>query len=191
MRLTHTPTRPAQRRPLAFAAPFLALLLLGLAAGPAVAASLHVSLDDDDDITFAGDDVLIRTADGEARISPEGDFFVDGRRVRVAARDRDDLRDYNASMYWLKEQAIDIGAQGVGLAAVALSEALVAVFTGDEKRVERRVEARAGRLKEDARELCEEMRQLQHLQNRLASRVAAFRPYAVIEIEADDCQVDD
>jgi hypothetical protein len=186
-----TPTRPAPRRPFRFAAPLLALLLLGLAAGPAAAASLHFSLDDDNDISFAGDDVLIRTSDGEARISPDGELFVDGRRVRVAARDRNDLRDYNDSIYWLKERAIDIGAQGVGLAAVALSEALVAVFTGDEKRVERRVEARAGRLKEDARELCEEMRQLQSLQDRLASRVAAFRPYAVIEIEADDCQVDD
>jgi hypothetical protein len=190
MRPTPTRTRPAPRRLPPFAAPLLALLLLGLAAGPAGAASLHVSLDDSNDITFAGGDVLIRTDGGEARISPDGDLFVDGRRVRVATRDREDLRSYNASMYWLKERAIDIGAQGVGLAAVALSEALVAIFTGDEKRVERRVEARADRLKDDARELCEEIRYLESLQHRLASRVAAFRPYAVIEIEANDCQVD-
>lgn len=182
---------PAATRPSARAiAPLVVLLLLAFGALPA--AAIHIHLDTGEgEIDIEDDDVVIATGSREARISPRGELSVDGRRVRVTAKDRDDLIRYNVTMHWLEDRAVDLGLQGAGLAVAALGEALAAVLSGDEEGVERRVEARAERIKDDARELCLEVRRLERVQDRLAASVAAFRPFAVMELEADDCDVDD
>ena len=173
------------------AAPLLALLLTVVAA-PASAANIHISLETPgENITIDDDDVVIEVDAEEARISRDGDLTIDGKRQRVSARDRDDLIRYNATMHWLEDRAVDIGLQGAGLAVVAIGEAVAAALTGEEDGVERRVEVRAERLKDDVRELCAEMRRLEGVQDRLAARLRSFRPFAVMEMDADDCRVDD
>jgi hypothetical protein len=165
--------------------------LLALAATPAGA--VHVSMSvGHDDIRVDGDDVLIRAEDDrEARITPSGDLEVDGREIRLQEVDRRDLMRYNAAVHELEDQAIALGAQGAGLAFHAIGEAIAALASGDGGRAERRIEARAEDIKEDARELCRDMRRLERLQDRLAWRLAAFRPFAVIDLDDDDCRVDD
>ena len=172
------------------AAVLLGAALLPLAAVPAGA--VHIEMDTGDaDIEIEGRDVVIETAGREARITHDGRLLVDGRQVRVDAAQQRDLVRYNGSMHWIEDTAIDMGVQGAGLAAVAVAEALAAIVHRDEDRAERRVEARAEELKESARELCATVRRLETLQNRLAAGVPAFRPFAVLELEADDCDVDD
>jgi len=168
---------------------FAAAFLLG--AGSAAGGRLSISLDGDG-IDIDGDEVVITAEDdSEATISSDGKLEIEGRRIVIAARDRQALARSNAALHRIEERAIEIGFQGAGLAVSALGEAVVAIATGDGHRAERRVEARADRIKDNARELCEELRDVERLQDTLAARLPAFRPFAVIDLDADDCRVDD
>jgi len=179
----------AHRRSL-FVLSLLAAGALALAAAPASAA--HISFDiGDDDVHFDGDEVLIHADDSEARIEPNGRLTVDGRRVALGERDRQALVLYNRGLRNIKDEAIEIGFQGANLAVHAVAEAIVAVTTGNHRRAERHVEAKAEDIKDAARELCQEMRTVQALQDSVAKRVRAFRPFAVIDVDRDDCRVDD
>jgi hypothetical protein len=171
------------------AAAVFALFLLA-AAVPAAAAS--ISLDSGEgSIDLDGEDVVIDAEGDEARITPGGDLVVDGRRVRTDERERRDLVRYNELVHSIVDRALTVGVEGAGLAISAIGEALAAVVTGDEARAERRVEARAEDLKDEARELCTDVRRLERIQDRLAEALPAFQPFAVMEIDADDCDVDD
>ena len=185
--------KPATTIPRRFAAPLAAAaLLVALGSPPPASAGIRIDADTGDgEIEIDGDEVVVETAGDEARITPAGDLFVDGRRVRVGERDQRDLVRYNEGMRHLEELAVDIGLQGAGLAVSALGEAFAAALTGDEQRAERRIEARAGELEADALELCDELRRLERIQDRLATNVPAFRPFAVVEVDADDCTADD
>jgi hypothetical protein len=166
--------------------------MLFTAAGvPAVAG--HISIDlGHHDLDVDGDEVVITSDDDrEARVTRQGELLVEGRRVRLDETAQRDLIRYNVTMRWLEERAVEIGIQGAGLAFSALGEALAAVATGDGERAERRIEAKAERIEDEARALCVELRQLERIQNRVADRVPAFRPFAVIELDEDDCQVED
>ena len=173
-------------------AALLAALLLPLAAAPAAATHISINVDDDDDVRVDGDEIVITAEDdSEATVEPDGTLRVDGRRVAMAERDRQALVLYNRTLRNVKDRAIELGVQGAGLALHAVTEAVVAVATGKPERAERRVERHAEDLKDNARRLCQEMREVEQLQDTVAARVAAFRPYAVIELDEDDCQVDD
>lgn len=176
------PHRPARR-----AAAWL--VVAALARSPAVADSIH--LDFDSAVHTDGDEVVVTADDGEARITAAGTLTVDGRRVRLAAREQRDLARYNALVHSVEATALDLGLEGAGLAAVAVAEAFAAVLTGDGTGAERRIEGRADELEAKARELCDDLRRLERIQDRLASSLPAFRPFAVVELDEDDCQVDD
>jgi hypothetical protein len=175
---------------LAAALPLAVLTLL--AAAPAAAAHISINLDDEDNVSVVDRDVVIDADDeSEATVEPDGTLRVDGRRVRVAERDRQALVLYNRSIRRIESRAIEIGVQGAGLAVHAVTEALVGVATGEPHRAERRVRHHAEDLKDNARRLCQEMRAVEQLQNAIADRVDEFRPFAVIELDDDDCQIDD
>ena len=169
--------------------PLLLALLLVFAAAPAVASHIHISFDDE--VEIEGDDIVINTDDGEAVVTSDGRLTVEGRRVALGERDRQALVLYNQTLRRVEDRAVEMGMHGAGLAASALAAAVVAITTGDERRAERHIEEKAEDLKDAARQLCQDMRTVEALQDIVAERVAAFRPYAVIEIDADDCDVDD
>ncbi len=173
-------------------APTAALLLLALAAAPAAATRISIDAGDDD-ITLDDEDVLITAEDGSrARITPEGDLTIRGRKVAVGAADRRALRHYNETMHGIVERGIELGVQGAGLAFSAIGEVVAALASGNPERAERRVERRAEPLKENARELCNEVKALVLIQESIATRLPAFRPYAVLEEDAgEDCRVED
>jgi len=165
--------------------------LLTLAAAPAAAG--HITISAGDDGIRIVDSAVVITADddSEARVSNEGRLTVDGRRVSVGERDRQALVLYNRSLRNIERRAMEIGIEGAGLAAHAVSVAIVAIATGKTERAERRVEAHAEDIKDAARRLCDEVRSAQNLQDVIAERVPAFRPFALIDIDDDDCQIDD
>ena len=175
-----------------FAAALLLAAALGLAAAPAAATHISISVDDDDGIRVDDGDVVITADDdSEARVEPDGTLRIDGRRAHLGERDRQALVLYNQSIRRIEHRAIEIGVQGAGLAVHAVTEAVVAIAGGHPQRAERRVRAHAEDLKDNARRLCQEMRAVEQLQDSIASRVAAFRPFAVIELDDDDCVVED
>ena len=186
--------KSARRSPVVFLL-FAALLAFAAAsvAGPAAAA--HISINVDDDIDIEGDDVVIEAEEGEAIVTPGGRLTIDGRRIALGERDRQALVLYNQALRRVEEHGIEIGLQGAGLAVHALGEAFVAIASGGdrraERRAERRIEARAEDIKDAARELCLDLRTAEVLQEMVAERVPAFRPFAVLELDEDDCNVDD
>jgi hypothetical protein len=163
--------------------------LVALCAAPGAAG--HISISVDDDVEIEGDDVVIDADDAEAIVTPAGGLIVDGRRIALGERDRQALVLYNQALRRVEERGIEIGFRGAGLAVHALAEAVVAITTGNERRAERRIEAKAEDIKDAARELCLELRTAEVLQEMVAERVPAFRPFAVIELDDDDCNVDD
>ncbi len=181
---------PARRSPVVFLL-FAALFALAAAsvAGPVAAA--HISINVDDDIEIDDEDVVINADDVEAVVTPAGRLTIDGRRVALAERDRQALVLYNQALRRVEDRGIEIGVQGAGLAVHALAEAVVAITTGNERRAERHIEAHAEDIKDAARELCQDLRTAEVLQEMVAERVPAFRPFAVLELDEDDCEVDD
>ena len=182
----------AHRR-LLFVVPFVAALI-ALAAAPAAAA--HISISFDHDIEIEDDDIVISADDSEAVVAPDGTLRVDGRRIAMGERDRQALVLYNQALRRVKDHGMELGFQGAGLAVEALATAVVAITTtGDdgraERRAERRIEAKAEDIKDAARELCNDVRTAEVLQEMVAERVPAFRPFAVLELDEDDCDVDD
>lgn len=176
---------PARRSPVVF---LLLAALVAFAAAPAAAA--HISINVDDDIEIEGDDVVINADDAEAIVTPDGRLTIEGRRIAIGERDRQALVLYNQALRRVEERAVEIGFQGAGLAVHALAEAVVAITTGNERRAERRIEAKAEDIKEAARELCRDVRTAEVLQEMVAERVPAFRPFAVLELDDDDCTVE-
>jgi len=184
--------RPTPRHLLAAALPLAVVCLF--AARPAAAAHISINLDDEDNgISVVDHDVVIDSHDddAEATVEPDGTLRVDGRRVRVAERDRQALVLYNQSIRRIEDRAVDIGIQGAGLAVHAVAEALVAVASGDPHRAEHRVRNHAENLKDNARRLCAEVRAVEQLQDTIADHVDEFRPFAVIHLDEDDCKIED
>ena len=183
--------RLSSRHLLAAALPLAVISFL--AAAPAAATHISINLDDDNGISVVDHDVVIQSDDddAEATVEPDGTLRVDGRRVHLAERDRQALVLYNQSVRRIEDRAIDIGIQGAGLAVHAVAEAVVAVVTGEPHRAERRVRHHAEDLKDNARRLCADVRAVEQLQDTIADRVDAFRPFAVIHLDEDDCQVED
>jgi DUF2884 family protein len=173
-------------------ASLLAAMAFVLTAGRASAIQISVNAGDDQ-IDIRHDDVVV-TADDDtkARITPEGTLVVDGRRIRLSEAQRQGFAHYNATLRLIKDQAVAAGASGAGLAAHAIGEVIAALAAGEPDRAEHhRVRARAEKIKDSVRAICEEMRNLQLLQNTLARSVPEFEPYAVIHMDEEDCHVDD
>ena len=166
--------------------------LLFLLAGRASA--FHMSFNIDDDEIQIRDGSVWVNPDGapEAEISTAGDLRIDGRAVALRAEDRRLLARYNRGFRDVRDEAIDLGFDGVDIGISAVAAAVVAVATGDHDYVEKKVQPDANRMKEKARQLCNEVRELRRLQDRIAIQVPSFRPYAVMDGDtANDCHVDD
>ena len=172
-------------------ASLLAAMVLALTAGRASATHISVNVGDDN-IDIRHDDIVVTAEDDtKARVTPEGSLVVDGRKIRLSDAERQGFAHYNATLHLIKDQAVDLGMSGAGLAVHAIGEVIAAIAVGEPDRAEHRVEARAEKLKDSARALCEEMRNLQLLQDTLARSVPEFEPYAVIDMKEKDCRVDD
>ena len=126
-----------------------------------------------------------------AEISPEGNLLVDGNVVAIDADQRALLLDYRGQIIAIAEAGIAIGGKGAGLAEAALKQAVGAVFSGNSKEIERNVEAEAKKLQAEARVLCTKLPAMLETQQRLATSLPEFRPYATMTREdIDDCMKD-
>jgi hypothetical protein len=123
-----------------------------------------------------------------AEISPQGDLLVEGKAVAVTPAQRKLLLGYRAQVIQVADTGLEIGSKGADLAGEAIGQALGALFSGDTKEMERRVEARAEQLKQEARAICGQLPAMLATQQRLAASLPAFRPYATLEqADIDDC----
>jgi len=128
----------------------------------------------------------------KAEITPQGDLLIEGKQVAVDAAQRKLLLDYRNHIIAIAEAGMAIGIKGADLAGKAVGEAIGAIFGGDEKALEARMEAEGRKIEADAMKLCAQLPPMLATQQALAAALPAFKPYAnMTQEDIDDCGKDD
>lgn len=127
----------------------------------------------------------------KAEISPQGDFLIDGKAIQIDAQQRRELLAYRGLVIDMARSGIDIGERAA-LAAInevdrGLFSLMVGALTGS---LERRVEKLA---KETVlpvvEQICQRLPAVRDSQQRLASGLPAFAPYAnLTDDDVADCE---
>jgi hypothetical protein len=126
-----------------------------------------------------------------AEITPKGDLLVGDKAVATTPAQRAMLLEYRSQVIGVAEAGMAIGGKAADLAGTAIKESLGAIFSGDTDTVEKRVEAQAMKLKGEAKLLCDQLPSMMATQQKLASSLPEFKPYATMtRDDIDDCAKD-
>ncbi|TAN08113.1 MAG: hypothetical protein EPN38_04140 [Rhodanobacteraceae bacterium] len=117
----------------------------------------------------------------EGKITPQGDLLIAGKPVPLTSAQRSEVLAYRQQAIAVGEQGIAIGRSGAALGLQAASTAIAAVFSGKSgQEVKQQLEAKATGIRESALKLCRQLPAMMAAQQKLATDVPAFRPYATI-----------
>jgi len=128
-----------------------------------------------------------------AEITPQGDLLVDGKPVDVDARQRQQLLAYREQVIAIALSGIDIGERGAEAALDMMDRSWVSLVFGAltgslERRVERMVKQQ---IQPAVMAICAGLPAVMASQQRLASTLPAFQPYANLEqADVDNCERD-
>lgn len=127
-----------------------------------------------------------------AEITPRGDFLIAGKPQAIDAGQRRQLLAYRGQVIGIAKSGIDIGQRSAEAALDAVGNGSVfglffGAMTGSlERRVERVVRQE---IEPGVRGICRQLPALMETQQRLASSLAPFRPYATLEADdVEDCE---
>ena len=132
-------------------------------------------------------------AEGKAKaeITPKGDLLIDGKAVVVTQEQRQMLIQHRQLLATIAISGVEIGMKGVDLAGEAIGETVKGIFSGDTESVEKKVEAKAEKIEDSARALCDQLPLLLASQEKLAASLPEFKPYATMTAEdTKDCHTD-
>ena len=128
-----------------------------------------------------------------ARITPKGDFLVDGKAVVINTQQRQQLLDYRGQVIELAKVGIDGGERAAMAALDATDVSLFSLIVGGlSGSLERRVEASVKQHVEPlVRQICRRLPQVLESQQKLAANLPQFQPYATLgRDDIDDCERD-
>lgn len=179
-------------------------LLIGALAGTAVLTALAARADvrvdafghvdsDGTDIVMRGDDVvIIARDDSEARITPAGDLSIRDQRVAVSGDQRRLLRQYSQGIVEIEQKGMEIGRQAVAMVGGMVGTLVSDLLSDDgDKKLDADMNRKAEPLDQAATEICNDVKAQKILQDKIATEIPAFKPYAVIHKDTDeDCHVD-
>ena len=147
----------------------------------------------DNSLAF-GDSGHARKALPRAEITPQGDFLIEDKRVAVDITQRRQLLEYRARVLEVAGYGIEIGQRSAEAALDAVGNGsfaglLFGAFTGSlERNIERTVKQQ---IEPAVRGLCRQLPALRDSQQRLATSLPQFKPYATLEADdIDDCERD-
>ncbi len=127
----------------------------------------------------------------KAEITPQGDFLIDGKAVTIDANQRRELLAYRGLVIDIANSGIDIGERAA-LAAInevdrGLFSLMVSALSGNlERRVERMVKET---VQPAVEQICRRLPDVMDSQQRLATGLPAFAPYANLKKEdVTDCE---
>ena len=132
-------------------------------------------------------------AEGKAKaeITPKGDLLIDGKAVVVTQEQRQMLIQHRQLLATIAISGVEIGIKGVDLAGEAIGETVKGIFSGDTESIEKKVEAKAEKIEDSARALCDQLPLLMASQEKLAASLPEFKPYATMTAEdTKDCHTD-
>ena len=129
----------------------------------------------------------------KAEITPQGDFLIEGKAQAIDDGQRRELLAYRGLVIVVALRGIEIGERSGQAALDAVGTSWVGMLFGAmtgslERRVERAVRQQVEPAMHD---LCGRLPGMRVAQQRLASSLPAFRPYATLEREdVDRCETD-
>lgn len=127
-----------------------------------------------------------------AEITPQGDFLVEGKTVSVTPAQRGLLLSYRRQVIAIAETGMAIGVQGADLAGKAVLEVVSGVIHGNADAAGKRIEAEGAKLATHAKQICRELPAMLATQQKLATTLPAFAPYAKMkQADIDDCMKGD
>ena len=130
----------------------------------------------------------------KAEITPQGDFLIEGKPQPLNAAQRVLLLEYRGEIIAVADAGMTIGAKGAGIADDALGGVLGAVFGGEEGRkdYEAKMEAKGKAIEAEAMKLCGQLQPMLDTQQKLATDLPVFKPYAnMTQADIDDCRKHD
>ncbi|GAB3332844.1 DUF2884 family protein [Marilutibacter aestuarii] len=126
----------------------------------------------------------------DAKITPEGDFLVDGKQVAVNAEQRALLLKYRQHITEVAASGAEIGVESASVATQAVGAAIASIFSGESSedlgnRIEADVEEK---IRGSVAGLCAQLPALMETQQALVAVLPAFEPYADMDdSDFDDC----
>lgn len=128
----------------------------------------------------------------KAQITPQGDLLIGNKPVAITPAQRSMLLDYRRQLVEVIAQGMAIGKQGAALGINAARQALAGALAGKpEQEIRQHIEAKASGIREAAAKLCDRMPALMASQQKLATALPAFKPYASLtSMKIDECRKD-
>ena len=126
-----------------------------------------------------------------AEITPQGDLLVDGKAVAIDAGQRKQLLAYRQQVIAIALSGIDVGERSAEAALEMVDSSWVALlFNAMTGRLERKVERMVMEQVQPAvLAICARLPDVMASQQRLASQLPAFQPYANLEqADIDGCE---
>ena len=127
----------------------------------------------------------------KAEITPRGDFLIEGEAVAIDAGQRKQLLAYRGHVIDIARAGIDIGERSAEAALDAVgNRSLLGLMFGAmsgslERRIERLVYEEVGPA---VRGICKQLPRVRASQQRLATSLPQFRPYATLDADdIEDC----
>lgn len=145
-----------------------------------------------ENITISGNDGIVVLSDTnsddnhasrlpKAQITPQGDLLISDKPVAITPAQRVMLLDYRQQLIEIGAQGIAIGKQGAALGMNAASEAIAGAFSGKpEQEIRRHIEAKTSGIRKAAAKICDRLPAMMATQQKLATDVPAFKPYATM-----------
>lgn len=127
---------------------------------------------------------------GKARgeITPAGDLLINSKPVAVTEEQRRQLVAHREILVKVAISGMEIGLQGVDLAGNVAGDAIKSIFSGDTDQLEKKAETEAKEIEKSAQVLCEQLPLLLESQQKLATSLPEFKPFATMKAEDfEDC----
>ena len=128
----------------------------------------------------------------KAAITPQGDLLIAGKKVDATPEQHTLLVDYRQQIIGIAEAGMDIGASGADLGVSAAREAIFGALAGrSDKEIEASIKPQTDKIQAAALRLCKKLPDLLVSQQKLATAMPAFQPYATMtQKDVDDCGKD-
>ncbi len=129
----------------------------------------------------------------DAKITPEGDFLIDGKQVAVNDEQRALLVKYRQHITEVAASGAEIGIESASVATQAVGVAIASIFSGESTedlgdRIEADVEKK---IRGSVAGLCRQLPALMETQQALVAALPEFEPYADMDrSDFDDCMGD-
>jgi hypothetical protein len=134
---------------------------------------------------------LNATGQPSAKITPTGEFLIDGKAVAVNAEQRKILLEYRKHVITVADAAIGVGLDSADLAGKALNVSIQGGFSNDADQIDRKIEAEVKDIKQSAKSICALLPAMKVTQDELAAALPEFKPYAtMIQSDVDNCMND-